>query len=57
MTWGEVEKEGRGGGGGIKRGEEGGRGGGTKRGEEGREIEKKGKKENNDLRENVKRDT
>ena len=42
--WGEVEKE-------------GGSGGGTKRGEEGREIEKKGKKENNDLRENVKRDT
>ena len=42
--WGEVEKE-------------GGRGGGTKRGEEGREIQQKGKKENNDLRENVKQDT
>ena len=38
-------------------GEGRGEGGGTKRGEEGREIEKKGKKEDNDLRENVKRDT
>ena len=48
MTWGEVEKEG-GGGGGRGRGDK------ERRGREGDRKERK--KENNDLRENLKRDT